>query len=65
MSCKRCSSENQSRFPTEIAIHLPGLTTPHILLSPLLLVCLDCGFTEFSIEETELRRIANSKSTVA
>jgi hypothetical protein len=56
MSCKRCPSENQKRFSAEIAIHLPGMSTPHIFLFPMLLVCLDCGLTEFSIPETELRR---------
>jgi hypothetical protein len=63
MSCKLCSSEDQSRFATEIAIHLPGLSTPHVLLSPMVLACLECGFTEFSIADTELRRLANGKST--
>src|SRR5207302_834461 len=57
MSCKSCKSENQSRLATEIAIHLPGLNTPHLFLYPRLLVCLDCGFTEFSIPEAELRRL--------
>jgi len=54
MSCKVCSSENQSRFPTEIAIHLPGLSRPHVFLFPLVVVCMTGGFTEFSIPETEL-----------
>ena len=65
MSCKLCSSENQSGFPAEINIHLPHCVTTPTLLFPVLLVCLDCGFTELSIEETELQRIANSKSTEA
>jgi hypothetical protein len=60
MSCKGCLSENQRRFPTEIAIHLPGLSTPHVFLFPKVVVCMDCGFTEFSISETELRRLAES-----
>jgi hypothetical protein len=59
MFCKLCSSANQSRLATEIAIHLPDVRTPHVLLSPVVLVCLECGFTEFSIAETELRRLAN------
>jgi hypothetical protein len=60
MSCRLCTSENQCRFPTEIAIHLPGLRTPHIFLFPKLVVCMDCGFTEFSIPETELLRLVES-----
>jgi len=54
MSCKLCASENLSRVATEIAIHLPGLSTPHVFLFPRVVVCMDCGFTEFSIPETEL-----------
>jgi hypothetical protein len=54
MTCRVCISENQSRFGTEIAIHLPGLSTPPVFLFPKVVVCLDCGFTEFAIPETEL-----------
>ena len=64
MSCRVCASENQSRFPTEIAIHLPGLSTPHVFFSKLL-VCIDCGFTEFSIPETELPRLAKNDPAAA
>ena len=60
MSCRRCSSANLSRFPTEIAIHLPGLSTPHVFLFPNVVVCMDCGFTEFVILGTELRRLAQA-----
>lgn len=51
---------DSNRFPTEIAVHLPGLSTPHVLLFPKVVVCMDCGFTEFSISETELQRLAES-----
>ena len=54
LSCKECLSENQSLFSTEIAIHLPGLSTPHVFLFPKVVVCMDCGLTEFAIPETEL-----------
>jgi hypothetical protein len=59
MTCRVCISENQSRFTTEIAIRLPGLTMP-VFLFPEVVVCMVCGFTEFSISETELRRLAES-----
>jgi len=65
VSCRVCASENQSRFLTEIAIHLPGLSTPHVFLSPQVVVCMDCGSTEFSIPETELARVAKKDSTTA
>lgn len=43
--CKMCASESQSRFPTEIAVHLPGLTTPQVFLFLQVVICIDCGFT--------------------
>ena len=58
MSCKSCHSENQAEFNGEIAIHFPGLKgldQPIVWVFPKLVVCLDCGFTEFAIPETELR----------
>lgn len=65
MSCKSCKSKNQSEFATEIAIHLPGLNTPHVFIFPMVVVCLDCGFTEFSIPETELRRFVIGAANTA
>ena len=63
MSCQSCQSEHQSYFNGEIAIHfagLKGLDKPIVFVFPRLLVCLDCGFTEFVIPETELRRLASN-----
>jgi hypothetical protein len=68
MSCRSCQSQNQRNFGAEIAIHFPGLKgldKPIIWAFPKILVCLDCGFTEFSIPETELRQLAKADSTSA
>jgi hypothetical protein len=68
MSCKSCKSENQSIFNGEIAIHFPGLKgldKPIVWVFPKLVVCLDCGFTEFAILDTELRQLAEGDSTAA
>ncbi len=57
MSCRSCASENQTQLGAEINIHFrekKGLDDPAVLVFPKLLVCLDCGFTEFTIPETEL-----------
>jgi len=57
MSCTVCASANQAEFPTEMAIHFSGrknLDKPHVLLFPKLLVCLDCGFSRFTVPENEL-----------
>lgn len=59
--CKSCHSKNQNRFSAEICIHLPGLKdleVPAVFVFPTLVVCLDCGFAEFSIPESELRSLA-------
>jgi len=57
MSCKSCQSQNQRGFNGETAIHFPGLkglNKPIVWVFPELLVCLDCGVTEFSVPEKEL-----------
>ena len=58
MSCRSCASEKQTEFGAEINIHFPGrkgLDKAALLVFPKLVVCLDCGFTEFTIPENELR----------
>jgi hypothetical protein len=58
MTCRSCGSQNQTEFGGEINVHFPGLKNldkPAVLLFPKLLVCLDCGFTEFTITKTDLR----------
>lgn len=65
MSCKSCHFENQSEFNGEVAIHFPGLKgldKPIVWVFPKLLVCLGCGFTEFTVPETELRQLAEGES---
>ena len=68
MSCKSCKSEHQSNLSAEVAIHFPGLKgldKPIVWVFPKLLVCLDCGFTEFRVPEIEIRRLAESDATAA
>jgi hypothetical protein len=63
MLCKSCASENQTECGTEIMIHFSGLKNLDkfpISVFPKLLICLDCGFTEFTIPETELRLLGES-----
>jgi hypothetical protein len=57
MSCRLCGSKNQGAFNSEINVHFPGLnnlTRQPVLIFPKLMACLDCGFTEFRIEEPKL-----------
>jgi hypothetical protein len=61
MPCKSCGSENLRKFTGEIAIHLSGLKNinePQVCVFPELVVCLNCGFAEFTVPETELRLLA-------
>jgi hypothetical protein len=58
MSCALCTSANQVEFPTEIAFHFSGrenLDKPHVMAFPKVLLCLDCGFFQSTLPETELR----------
>ena len=55
--CRSCQSANKSTFNGEVAIHfsgLEGLDKPIVWVFPKLLVCLNCGFTEFAVPEKEL-----------
>ena len=66
MSCKLCQSGNQRNFRAEVNIHFPGfsgLTKPTVWAFPSLVICLDCGFTEFVVEESEVRRLRDSDSS--
>ena len=61
MECKSCGSHNQCNLGAEVAIHFPGLkniTKPPVFVFPKLLICLDCGITEFAIPGTELGLLA-------
>jgi hypothetical protein len=57
MSCKVCTSVRQAEFGAEINIHFSGregLEKPAVWIFSKLLVCLQCGTTEFAIPEAEL-----------
>jgi hypothetical protein len=57
MQCKACRSRNQKEFNAEINVHFPGLKNldkPAVLVFTKLLLCLDCGFAEFTLRENEL-----------
>ena len=54
MRCPACGSRRQAEFTAEINIHFRGiqnLDKPGVLLSSKLLVCLDCGCSQFSTPE--------------
>src|SRR5271169_5556684 len=62
MRCKSCPPEKQLKFGAEMIVHFPGLEgldKPIVWVFPKLLICMDCGFTEFAIPETELALLAS------
>jgi hypothetical protein len=68
MPCKTCGSHNQTEFNAEINVHFPGLKNldrPAVLVFPRLLLCLDCGFTEFTLIESELLLLAKDVSVLS
>jgi hypothetical protein len=57
VTCKSCGSANQSNLKGELTISptsLKNLRTSPVLLFPKLLVCMNCGNTEFIIPKGEL-----------
>ena len=68
MTCKSCGSDKQSKVAAETAIHLAerkGLEKPIVWVFPELLVCLNCGNTEFVVPETELRLLEKGGTAAA
>ena len=60
-SCQLCASGNQAEFGTEMMIHFSGpenLEKPDVLVFPRLLVCLDCGFSHFTVPDAQLALMA-------
>jgi hypothetical protein len=63
MPCSHCASDNQKEFGVEMNVHFPGykgLSRPTLMIFPQVLVCLNCGFAEFSVPEADLRRLVMS-----
>jgi|SRR5690348_9029188 hypothetical protein len=61
MACKACGSINEQKLNGEINLHFPGiegLDKPTVWVFPQVIVCLDCGYAQFSVQQPELKRIA-------
>jgi hypothetical protein len=68
MPCKSCGSVNQSKFSAEMGIHFLGLKNidkPTVWVFPEVIVCLDCGMTEFFVPKDELRQLAEEDAVAA
>ena len=61
MSCLICGSGNDAELAAEMTIHFSGLKNldnPGVLVCTKLLVCLDCGFSRFTVPEAALASVA-------
>ena len=61
MKCLVFHSANQVELTAEMVIHFPGLKLlgkPGVWLFPKLEVCLECGFSRFTIPNTKLASVA-------
>ena len=60
MSCRSCGSTHVKEVPSEVNLHPPHgrkyLDVPSVFAYPPLKVCMECGFTEFKLNEDELQR---------
>jgi hypothetical protein len=62
MSCPLCVSDNQVEFSAEIVVHSSGLKNidcPAVYVFPKLLVCVSCGFSQFTVPKAELAVLAS------
>ena len=63
MPCLLYGSGNASEFPAEMIIHFSypkNLDAPGVWAFPKILVCLDCGSSQFMVLESELRLLATA-----
>jgi hypothetical protein len=64
MKCDACASDHLGGFSAEIHIHFrcrKNLDKPGVFLFPKVLVCLNCGFSSFTVPESELRELVVSQ----
>jgi hypothetical protein len=62
MSCVVCASARQVEHSFEMMVHhsdLKNLDNPSVLVLQKALVCLDCGFSQFTIPKSELALLAS------
>jgi len=63
MSCLLCGSGNEAELTAEMVIHFSGLKNldkPGVWVFPKLFVCLDCGYSHFTVPQRELDSIAHT-----
>ena len=66
MACRSCGSKEQTKFAAEVSVHVLGVKNvdkPTVWVFPGLLVCMNCGFTELTIAENELRLLGKEPAS--
>jgi len=66
VSCLLCGSANRAEFGGEMLIHFRGLKNldiPPVWVFPELLICLDCGFSQFAIPKDQLALLTRGTPT--
>lgn len=57
MACKKCGGVAEQKFDGELSVTFPDFKSrnvPPVYVCSSLLVCLDCGFAELMVPQTEL-----------
>jgi hypothetical protein len=63
MTCLSCGSTKHAELTAEMLIHSPGLKNidkPGVWLFPKLLICLNCGSSQFTVPEAEWASVAKN-----
>jgi hypothetical protein len=61
MLCPQCQSSNRREFTTEMMIHNDTLgATPDLLTFPAAWVCFKCGYSTFTLAQSELLELKQS-----
>jgi hypothetical protein len=66
MACRSCGSKDETEFAAEMSVHFLGLENvdkPQVWAFPRLLVCMNCGFTELTMAENELRLLGKGPAS--
>ena len=68
MGCPSCQSGHMAEFTSEMMIHFSGIRNiddPGVLAVPKVMVCLDCGFSQFTAPYIALRALRKGSAAAA
>lgn len=63
IECPSCSSKDQRTLNGELALHLqglPGLGKPIVWAFPEVLICPNCGFAVFALDDAPLQELCQN-----